>query len=132
MTPYEFHLSHCIIYIDLFSYRTERALKESAAFIAPPARPIQKGKSAVSSTIAITTLEHQRVSEVIDEGGNSGDEEEGEGENGGEDNKIEMEEEEEEEEGKGKREEEMEAIAKEPVSIPANTIEVADPGGMSI
>ena len=59
LTPYEFHLSHCIIYIDLFSYRTERALKESAASIAPPARPIQKGKLAVSSTITITTLERQ-------------------------------------------------------------------------
>jgi len=34
--------------------------------------------------------------------------------------------------GKGRGRGEMEAIAEEPVSIPANTIEVADSGGMCI
>ena len=72
---------------------------------------MQKGKAVMSSTITIPKC--QCVSEVIDEGVNSGDEEK----------------EEEEEEKEEEEEEEMMTIVEESA---ANTIEVGDPAGMSI
>ncbi|KAF8803081.1 hypothetical protein BYT27DRAFT_7260414, partial [Phlegmacium glaucopus] len=72
---------------------TERTLKESSASIAPPAKPIQKGKAAVFS-IPAKPLTHQRVSETIVKEGDSSDED-GDGDKEGE---VEGEEEEEEEE----------------------------------
>ena len=65
LTLYVFHLSHFVIYIDYSNVGLSTFLKSMLLAIAPPARPMQKGKAVKSSMI--TTPKRQRVSEDEDE-----------------------------------------------------------------
>ena len=107
LTPYFFPPSILLNILICFILRSEKILSDSAVPVAPPARPLNKGRAAITSASAagVNSSARKHVADVVDvEDESDGKEDGGDDGEDGEENG----EEEEEEEESGEQEDEDE------------------------